>query len=381
MTYNWQMATWPQFHFETKELERDLLRYAEKVGAIAGRIRSLSNASKLENTIDILITEAVKTSAIEGEIISREDVRSSIRNELGLNARPEKIADIRAQGIAKIMIDLQKTFAKPLSQEMLFDWHQMLFYGQERNTSLEIGTWRTHPEAMQVVSGPYGKWQVHFEAPPSNRVPTEMKNFIAWFNQTAPKKPKAILHAPIRAAIAHLYFESIHPFEDGNGRIGRAISQKVLSQQAGFLLPLSLSESIEADRKTYYNELKKAQHTDKITPWLHYFIAVILDAQTRVERSIDFILLKSHFLDSIKEQLNPRQEKVIQRILKEGPGGFTGGMTAKKYAAIAKCSKATATRELSALLAKGILLKKPSGGRSTAYDLNLQRGYSQNSAC
>lgn len=236
---------------------------------------------------------------------------------------------------------------------------------------IAIGCWRTHAEPMQVVSGHAGKQKVHFEMPPSAQVPAEMRQFIQWFNRTAPDGESPILQAPVRAAIAHLYFESIHPFEDGNGRIGRAVAEKSLSQSVGRPVLLSLSKTIEAAKQEYYTALQKAQRSLDITPWINYFVNVVLEAQTEAEQRLLFTLKKTKFFDAHRHSLTERQRKALDRMFEEGPAGFEGGMNAGKYAGITKTSKATATRDLQHLTAIGAL--RPSGGgRSTNYQLNLQ---------
>jgi Fic family protein len=238
--------------------------------------------------------------------------------------------------------------------------------------SVKVGAWRDHEEPMQVISGAIGKQKIHFEAPPSNRVPAEMKKFIEWFNDTGPGGANEIKKAPVRSAIAHLYFESIHPFEDGNGRIGRAIAEKALSQGIGRPVLMSLSQTIEANKNNYYNALEKAQRSNEITHWINYFVKTIVDAQSEAEEQIDFTLKKAKFFDRFKDKLSDRQLKVIRRMLDEGPKGFEGGMSASKYGSIAKVSKATATRDLQELLEIGaFILFGPGGGRSTKYQVNL----------
>jgi len=269
--------------------------------------------------------------------------------------------------MAKLIIDVQNTYAKILTKEQLFVWHQMVF---PIATNLNVGKWRTYKEPMQVVSGRIDKPTVHFEAPLSQQVPEEMSDFINWFNKTAPKSTNPIIHAPIRSAISHLYFETLHPFEDGNGRIGRAISEKALSQTVGYPVLLSLSAAIDAKRKNYYEALKNALRSNEITPWLIYFIDVILNAQDASEALIDFTLKKAKLFDHYQNQLNDRQLKVINRMLEEGPKGFEGGMTAKKYIRIAHTSKPTATRDLQNLLSLGVFEVK-GDGRSTSYQILL----------
>jgi Fic family protein len=223
---------------------------------------------------------------------------------------------------------------------------------------------------MQVVFGPAGHERVHFETPPSSHIPKEMTRFIQWFNDTAPGGNAEIRKAPVRSAVAHLYFESIHPFEDGNGRIGRALSEKVLSQGLGRPALLSLSRAIEAKRRDYYDAPKEGQQSNEVTPWMTWFVNIVLEAQTQAEEQIDFTLKKTRLFDRFRDQLNDWQIQILRRMLEESPDGFEGGMSAKKYMTITGASKATATRDLQDLAEKNILVPT-GGGRSTHYKVNL----------
>lgn len=367
--YNWQQSDWPHFRYDLSELHALLLTIAEKHGAIKGKISHLADDLQTETMINFMVEEAVKTSEIEGEYINRPDIRSSIKNQLGYNKEPIKVYDKRAQGLAELMIDLRKTFKEPLSETQLFDWHAMLF-ASSINQNLRVGWWRMHPEPMQIISGHQNRQIVHYEAPPSAMIPNEMEKFIIWFNTTAPEQPDAIAFTPVRAAIAHLYFESIHPFEDGNGRIGRAIAEKALFQGFGYPGILSISQAIEADKKSYYTALNIASKSNVITEWIHYFLNMIVAAQNEVEKQINFVLKKSTFFDRYKDSLNERQLKVIRRMFQEGANGFEGGMNARKYMAISGTSKATATRDLQDLLTKHIV-QQIGSGRSVRYELCL----------
>lgn len=367
MKYNWQQPEWPDFSYEYAEIEELLYRFAEKMGRLSGALSALPDDTRMEAVIDAMVTEAVKTSEIEGEYLDRQDVKSSIRNRMGLNAIAEKVRDKKAKGAGELMVDVRSGFAEPLSEDMLFHWHQLLLFDDKNIT---IGAWRTHDDPMQVISGAWGKEKIHFEAPPSSKVAFEMKRFIQWFNDTAPGGSKEIKKAPLRSAIAHLYFESIHPFEDGNGRIGRALSEKVLSQGLGAPVLMSLSYTIEAKKKDYYNALEQAQRSNKITPWLIYFVNTIIAAQTAAEEQVEFILRKARFFDRHTSNLNSRQLKVVRRMLDEGPQGFEGGMSAQKYIGIAKTSKATATRDMQQLVEIGVF-RPVGGGRSTRYEIVL----------
>lgn len=369
MTYNWQQTDWPDFHYDLTGLQETLIKLAGKFGHVSGLVKGLPETLQTETLINLMLSEALKTSEIEGELLSRQDVMSSIRNHLGLNTPIEQVRDKRASGIAELMLDVRGTYTEPLTKEKLFQWHAMLF-GQKANNLTE-GNWRSHEEPMQVISGAIGKTKIHFEAPPSNRVPSEMAVFITWFNASAPNGESCITLPVIRSAIAHLYFESIHPFEDGNGRIGRAIAEKALSQSLGYPVLLSLSSTIEKNKKDYYSALEESQRSNEITNWISYFANLTLAAQTESEIQIEFVLRKSKFFDRFGSTLNERQTKVINRMLDEGPQGFEGGMTAKKYIAITGVSKATATRDLQDLFENGAL-KQTGGGRSTRYDVSLE---------
>src|SRR5579872_1774493 len=361
-TYNWQQEDWPHFVFSLQNVEDMLLTFSEKVGRVSGILEGLPDETRQEVTVDIILAEAIKTSEIEGEYPNQKDVLSSIRKNLGLHHSPEHIKDKSALGLGKLMIDVRKTYKEPLREQKLLVWHKMLL-GQ--NTKMEVGQWRTHKEPMQVISGAMGKEKVHFEAPPSARVPKEMQRFIQWFNETGPGGKNEIKKAPVRSAIAHLYFETIHPFEDGNGRIGRAVAEKALSQTIGRPVMLSLSRTIEANKKIYYASLEKAQRSNEITPWVEYFVQTTLDAQIEAEKQIEFTLKKARFFDRFNNLLNERQLTAIKRMLEEGSDGFQGGMNARKYIGLTKTSKATATRDMQQLLELGAFkLAGKAGGRS-----------------
>lgn len=370
-TYNWQKNDWPHFRYDISTLHTTLQAIAEKSGLIRGTLAHLDEHQQSEALINLMVEEAVKTSEIEGEYLSRPDIRSSIKNKLGLNSSIHRVHDKRAEGIVEMMFDVRNTFKQPLSDTTLFEWHLMLL-AMSSNQNLTIGSWRTHEEPMQVISVHNNKSIVYFEAPPSQDIPGQMQEFIKWFNATAPGEPQAIVFAPVRAAIAHLYFESIHPFEDGNGRIGRAISEKALSQGFGYPVMLSLSQAIESDKKAYYDALHVASTSNEITPWIEYFTNVVINAQLDVEQQISFILMKSHFFEKFESDLNERQLKVVKRMMDSGIKGFEGGMSAKKYMAITGSSKATATRDLQHMLTINAL-NQTGSGRSVRYQLNLQK--------
>ena len=343
MIYNWQQKDWTVFRYDLSNVEDALLAFAERTGRVSGLLIGLPEDAQMEAIIEMMVAEAVKTSAIEGEYLSRKDVMSSIRRNLGLGGDIKISSDRRAEGAGELMVDVRNSFAAPLSEAKLFEWHRMIMAGSR---GIQSGQWRSHAEPMQVVSGPVGKEKVHFEAPPSSSVPGEMKQFIAWFNETGPGGRKELKKPVVRSAIAHLYFESIHPFEDGNGRIGRAISEKALSQGLGRPALLSLSRTIEANRKQYYAALREGQQLNEITSWISWFVHTALEAQIQAEEQIDFTLKKTRLFDRFRDRLNERQLSMLRRLLDEGLKGFEGGMSAKKYMSITGASKATATRDL-----------------------------------
>lgn len=364
--YNWEYGDWPNFTYSLTKAEKNIAAFIEMVGDTSGMLKAIPEDIKTEALIDLMVAEAIKTSEIEGEFFSRADVMSSIKNNLGFTKDIVTIKDKNAEGIGKLMVDVRNTFSEKLDKKKLFEWHTMLMGD---NKKVKIGAWRTHEEPMQVVSGISGKIKVHFEAPPSKSIPKEMDRFIKWFNETAPGAKQEINKPALRAAIAHLYFESLHPFEDGNGRVGRAIAEKVLSQGIGRPVMLSLSRTIEASKKEYYKALENGQRKNEITEWINYFIQTVLDAQIETGEQINFTLKKVQFFDRFKNQLNDRQLKVINKMLAEGNRGFKGGMNASKYVGITKVSKATATRDLQYLLENKIFETRGPSGRSTSYNL------------
>lgn len=365
MIYNWQQKDWPDFKYRTSDFEDLLLDFAERSGRINGMVAAFSEDKQSDAIVRAMISEAIKSSEIEGEFLSRKDVASSIRKKLGLDPARSESKDTRVEGIAELMTAVRFTLTEALSNETLFSWHRMLMKGR---TDIRTGQWRSHEAPMQIVSGALGSEKISFEAPPSSDVPAEMERFINWFNDTAPSGKNAFKKPIIRSAIAHSWFESIHPFEDGNGRIGRAISEKALSQGMKGPLVLSLSTSIESNKKAYYAALRKVSASNEITPWIKYFIQTVINALSLAESEIEFTLQKTRFFDKNKDQMNPRQLKVVERMLEEGPGGFEGGINARKYISLTQVSKATATRDLQDLVEKQII-SPGGGGRSTNYTL------------
>jgi Fic family protein len=351
MTWNWQLLDWPDFTWDAARLRTAEHTFLLGSGVLSGAIKHLSADDQEFLAVEAMSTEALTTSEIEGEILDRASVQSSIRRHLGIATDNRRIGP-KEQGIAEVIVDLYQTAKIPLSQEMMFKWHRLVMSGIYfvRNP----GAYRTDTEAMQIVSGNLGDPRVHFEAPPSVQVPAEMSRFITWFNNTAPEGAQS-LPALTRAGIAHLYFESIHPFEDGNGRVGRAIAEKALAQtlgQAGFT---ALAATILSQRKKYYAALEAASTRNEITDWLVWFTGMAIEAQRRTLAQVEFLIDKAKLFDRLRGQLNPRQEKALLRMFQEGPNGFQGGMSAGKYAAITGASPATTTRDLVDLVSKEAL--------------------------
>ena len=274
MTWNWQRPDWPKFSWDQERLKRAEEVFLVQSGVVEGVVRHLDEADREQLTIEAISSEALTTSEIEGEILDRASIQSSIRKQLGLPTE-EWRATPAERGVAELMVDLYRSFAQPLSREVFFRWHRILLGG--RRDMSDVGHYRTSNEAMQIVSGPIHLPRVHFEAPPSSEVPEQMEQFIAWFNRTAPDGADS-LPGLTRAGIAHLHFESIHPFEDGNGRIGRAICEKALSQRLGRPTLTALAATMLLRRKAYYTALEAGSKYVKITSWITWFAGTTIIA-------------------------------------------------------------------------------------------------------
>lgn len=366
MNYIWKQKNWPRFTYSVDRLQQISIAFAQESGLVNGLLMGLNEELKQEALLDLLISEALKTSEIEGEYMSREDVMSSIKKNLGLQEH-RSVKDKRASGIADLMTEVHQETAQEFTMEMLLHWHKLLLHHDIR---IKTGVWRTGTEPMQVISGSYGREEVQYEAPPADRVPVEMDRFIKWYHQPDLPVKEVISKALLKSAIVHLYFESIHPFEDGNGRIGRALAEFTLSQMLESPLILSLSKTLEKDKKQYYEQLKRAQRDLEITEWINYFAQVVLDAQIDAKELVQFTLLKSKFFERYSLLLNERQLKVVKKMLEKGRDGFEGGMTTRKYTGITKTSKATATRDLHQLKEMGAFIQE-GAGRSVSYRLSL----------
>ena len=366
MTWNWQHKDWPNFLWDGRQIASFEEQFLSQSGMLIGISKHVAETDRQDLVIDLITNEAVKTSEIEGEYLDRASVQSSVRRNFGLETEYSK-ADPAAQGIALLMTDVFENFTLTLTHDLLHRWHDMLMMGRE---DLEaIGRYRAHLEPMQIVSGRLDRPTVHFEAPPSKRVQSEMGRFLDWWQLTSRKGDNAL--PPLtRSGIAHLYFVCIHPFEDGNGRIGRVLSEKALAEWHGQPTLIALAQTIERDRKQYMAALDANNKELDITEWLLYFSQMVLEAQMETVKLFEFVIAKTRLYDRVRMQLNKRQEKVLARIFREGPSGFKGGLSAENYLAITQTSRATATRDLQDLVKKKVLSKKGEL-KSTRYYLNI----------
>lgn len=362
MTYNWQQNDWPNFVYDGECIVSLDYEFMEQMGKVTGVYSSISESDQQSSLLDVITQEAITTSEIEGQILSRGDLISSIKKNLGFDTPKHFFKDKRAEGIGKVMVMSRNTFNDKLTEQMLFEWHTQIMQG---SSGYNIGCWRFYPEPMQIVSGSFDKEEVHFEAPPSEIVKSEMTRFIDWYNETL----FSIKSPLIKSAITHLYFESIHPFEDGNGRIGRILAEKAISQTIGKPVLLSISATINENKPAYYQSLKNAQRSNNIDQWIKYFSSVIIKSQHDVLDRMYFGIKKSKFFAIHNHHLNPRQIKVLAKMLEKNTT-FEGGMNVQKYISITKTSKATATRDLQDLVAKEIF--STSGqAKNTSYNVKI----------
>lgn len=362
-TYIHQLNQWPRFHWEQEELINLLAEVRQLQGKLLGKVELLGFDLKDEANLETLIQDIVKTSEIEGEVLNPELVRSSIAVRLGLDNLGIEHSNRNIDGIVDMMLDATQTFDKSLSEERLFGWHSALFpIGRSGMYKIEVAKWRTGD--MQVVSGGMGREKVHFEAPSPKKLEKEMQEFINWFNQ------EESLDSIIKAGISHLWFVTIHPFDDGNGRIARSITDMQLSKSDGVNQRFySMSSRINAEKKSYYAILERTQKGDlDITNWLKWFLECLKGAIIDSNFIIDKVVRKHQFfVNNVSKIANERQRLILTKLL----DGFDGNLTSSKYAKIAKTSPDTALRDIKDLVEKGILVKSDSGGRSTNYILNF----------
>jgi len=361
MSWNWQLPKWPQFTYEASSLVALEKTFLQEAGGTFAVLRHLDEEKRREFVVELLCTEGLKSAEIEGEILERESLQFSIRRHFGLLSDGKRKSP-KEQGMADLICKVYDTYDQPLTHEMLYEWHNVLI---ESSSVEDRGQYRTHSEPMQIVSRRYDRHELYFEAPPSSDVHKEMTAFIKWFNSS---KGKGSVLA--RAAVSHVYFESIHPFEDGNGRIGRALVEKVLSQGLGRPTLVAVSQGITRRKKEYYSALSSCNTTLDIGKWVAFFSEVIVQSQAEALSLVHFLVAKAKLMNALSGRINGRQEKVLLRMFAEGPKGFSGGLSAENYISITKTSRATATRDLADLVTRGALCKTGQL-RHTRYWLNI----------
>lgn len=363
MPFFHNLPDWPKFEWDREVLEPLVGQVRHRQGRLFGRMEGLGFSLRQEASLQSMTEEVVKSSAIEGEALDEEQVRSSIARRLGIEAAGLASAERDVEGVVDMMLDATQHFGRPLDDERLFGWHAALFpTGRSGLTRIRVGGWRddTHGP-MQVVSGAIGRERVHFEAPAAGRVEQEMRQFLAWTND-----PPASVDPVVRAGIAHLWFVTIHPFDDGNGRIARAVAEMMLARSEGSSQRFySMSAQIRAERKRYYDVLEATQRNGlDITAWLGWFLECLDRALARAEQGLSGVLAKVRYWEKFgAEELSARQRRVLNRVL----DGFDGKLTTGKWAALGKCSQDTAARDIHDLFDRGLLVRGPGGGRSTHY--------------
>jgi Fic family protein len=363
-TYIHDLAGWPRFDWSSEDLAVRLAAVRHRQGRLFGRMEALGFDLRAEAVLQTLTEDVLKSSEIEGEILDKEQVRSSVARRLGMDIGALAPVDRYVEGVVEMMLDATQNYRAPLSDERLFAWHASLFpTGRSRMTKIIVGTWRNDSSGpMQVVSGPIGREKVHYQAPAATRLASEMAAFVDWFDGAARLDPV------LRAAIAHLWFVTIHPFDDGNGRIARAVADMALARSEDSPQRFySMSAQIRQERKAYYAMLERTQKGGlDITGWLVWFLACLDRAFDGAEGILANVLRKASFWESMAGQLlGERQRKVINRLL----DGFEGKLTSSKWATLTKTSPDTALRDINDLVARGILVKDEAGGRSTSYSL------------
>lgn len=363
-TYIYQLENWPKFNWSSEQFSQQLAAVRHKQGRLLGRMEALGLGHRAEAVLQTLTEDVLKSSEIEGENLDREQVRSSIARRLGMDIGALAPIDRNVEGVVEMMLDATQNYQSQLSDERLCAWHAALFpTGRSGMRKITVGAWREDASGpMQVVSGPVGRERVHYEAPPAANLKAEMKAFLEWFNRVEH------LDLVLKAAIAHLWFVTIHPFEDGNGRIARAVTDMVLTRSERSPQRFySMSAQIRQDRSDYYDILEATQKGDlDITAWLQWFLDCLDRAFDGTEQILASVLRKARFWKAIDgETLTERQRKVINRLLDR----FEGKMTSSKWSALTKTSPDTALRDINDLVERGILIKNEAGGRSTSYSL------------
>jgi Fic family protein len=362
--YIHELPDWPAFRWDSELISQLLVEVRHRQGRLIGRMEGLGFSLRTEAVLNTLTEDVLKSSEIEGEKLDRDQVRSSIARRLGVDIGGLTSADREVEGVVEMMLDATQHYDQPVTAQRLFDWHAALFpTGRSGMSRISVGAWRDDKRGpMQVVSGAIGKERVHFQAPGAPRLRAEMKRFIEWFEKDASTD------LVLKAGVAHLWFVTIHPFDDGNGRIARAIADMVLARSEGTPQRFySMSAQIRQERKIYYDILEATQKGNlDITHWLEWFLACLGRAFEQAETILAAVLNKTRFWDRFAGmEFNPRQRRMINRLL----NGFEGKLTSSKWAKIEKCSQDTALRDIEDLLRKGVLKKESAGGRSTSYSL------------
>jgi Fic family protein len=364
--YIHELSDWPQFHWKTEKLAESLASVRHRQGRLIGHMEALGFNLQQEAVLQTLTTDVLKSSEIEGERLDAGQVRSSIARRLGIDIGALKPADRQVEGVVEMMLDATRHYDRPLTGERLFAWHASLFpTGRSSMTKIRVAAWRDdNTGPMQVVSGPIGNEHVHFTAPKADRLDAEMRLFVEWFESDSGIDPV------LKAGMAHLWFVTIHPFDDGNGRIARAIADMALARSEKTPQRFySMSAQIRQERKAYYEILEQTQRgiTD-ITPWMEWFLGCLGRTIDGAQTTLTAVLAKARFWERIQGvPLNERQRLVLNRLL----DGFEGKLTTSKYANLTKSSQDTAHRDILALVDRGILVRNPEGGRSTSYALAL----------
>jgi Fic family protein len=364
-TYIHEHKNWPAMTWDQHALATTLADVRHRQGRLIGRMQGLGMMLRSEAVLETLTLDVLKSSEIEGEILNADQVRSSIARRLGLEIAGAGAADRYVEGVVEMMLDATQQFAAPLTIPRLYGWHGSLFpTGYSGIRQIKTGAWRDDASGpMQVVSGAIGREKVHFEAPSAKRLSAEMRQFVAWAN----KKDKT-LDPVLNAALAHLWFVTLHPFEDGNGRIARAIADWALARSEGSAQRFySMSSQIRVERKAYYAILESTQKSSlDITSWMDWFLACLSRAIAGSETTLDAVLKKAHFWQTnARVAINPRQQLMLNKLL----DGFEGKLTSSKWANMAKCSQDTAQRDIQTLIEAQILAKDTAGGRSTSYTI------------
>ena len=363
--YIWQAPDWPNWRYDLATLAQPLADVSRAQGLLIGRLADVGMALRDQASLLALTEDVMKTSEIEGEHLNVESVRSSIARRLGVDIGALAPVDRHVEGVVEMVLDATANCQYPVTRERLFGWHAALFpTGYTGMSKINVGAWRDDASGpMQVVSGPIGRQRVHFEAPPADQLEAETEGFLKWAN--GPSGEPAL----IKAGLAHLWFVTLHPFDDGNGRIARAVGDLFLARADGSPQRFySLSAQIQRERKAYYDILQRTQKTSlDVTEWLAWFLDTLHRAVSQAHLTMDAVLAKTRFWQRwATSPLNERQVKLLNRLL----DGFDGKLTSSKWAAIAKCSPDTALRDITDLLARGVLRKASAGGRSTSYELN-----------